>query len=95
MRCLIAQNCTGGLAMVDGIHVYGYQLDMRRLFVKYLHHFVLVVYDRTVRFGKFGKDCTSGVYHDIVRIEPFHGVSDTCFPSAVTHYINGREALGF
>jgi hypothetical protein len=52
MRCLIAQNCTGGLAMVDGIHVYGYQLDMRRQFVKYLHHFVLVGDDRTVRFGK-------------------------------------------
>ncbi len=53
-RCFVSQDFAGGLAMVDSIHVYGYQLDMRRR-VKHRHHFVLVGDDRPSVLENSGK----------------------------------------
>jgi hypothetical protein len=85
MPRFVAQDFTGGLAMVNSIHVDGYQLDMRGQFIQHLHYLSFIWDDAAVHFGKLRKDCTAAVHHDVVGIEPFHRFADARFPFAIAH----------
>ena len=94
MASFVAKDGTGGLAMIDGIHVYGNQLDVWGECVKHRHYFLFIGDDTTVRLREFGEYRTATVHHNIIRTILFHGSKSTFFPFAIAHDINSRKPFG-